>query len=163
MATQLKNTTSSDLGSNKLFKKFRIGIVVADWNKGITHAMLNGAMAFLIENGIKEKNITVKPVPGSFELPLGAQFLAINKNIDAVIALGCIIQGETRHFDFISDACAQGVMDVSLTFNKPVGFGVLTTNDEKQAKERAGGKLGNKGAEAAETVLKMLLLKTELS
>ena len=81
------------------------------------------------------------------------------KNIDAVIALGCIIQGETRHFDFICDACAKGIMNVSLTYNLPVAFGVLTTENEKQAKERSGGKLGNKGVEAAEAVLKMLLIR----
>ena len=122
--------------------------------------MRDGAIEFLMSKGVKEKNIETHYVPGSFELPLGAQFLVNKKSIHGVIALGCVIQGETRHFDFICDAVANGIMDLSLTFNKPVAFGVLTTNNLEQAKERAGGKLGNKGVEAAESVLKMLLLKS---
>jgi 6,7-dimethyl-8-ribityllumazine synthase len=159
MATKLKKESSSELESMKDFKKFRIAIVVSEWNNEITFAMMNGAVDFLTSKGVKEKNIEVHKVPGSFELALGAQFCAEKNNIDAIITLGCVIQGETRHFDFICDACANGIMDVSLTFNKPVAFGVLTTENQKQAKERSGGKLGNKGIEAAETVLKMLLLK----
>ena len=159
MATKLMKESSSELESMKDFKKFRIAIVVSEWNSEITFAMMNGAVDFLTSKGVKEKNIEVHKVPGSFELALGAQFCAEKNNIDAIITLGCVIQGETRHFDFICDACANGIMDVSLTFNKPVAFGVLTTENQKQAKERSGGKLGNKGIEAAETVLKMLLLK----
>ena len=159
MATKLKKESASELESQKEFKKFRIAIVVAEWNSEITFAMMNGAIDFLTSKGVKEKNIEVHKVPGSYELALGAQFCAEKKNVDAVITLGCVIQGETRHFDFICDACAIGIMDVSLTFNKPVAFGVLTTENEKQAKERSGGKHGNKGVEASETVLKMLMLK----
>ena len=159
MATKLKKESASELESLKDFKKIRIAIVVSEWNSEITFAMMNGAVDFLTSKGVKEKNIEVHKVPGSFELALGAQFCADKNNIDAIITLGCVIQGETRHFDFICDACANGIMDVSLTFNKPVAFGVLTTENQKQAKERSGGKLGNKGIEAAETVLKMLLLK----
>ena len=162
MSTKLKKEPTSELESHKEFKKFRIAIVVAEWNSNITFAMMNGAIDFLISKGVKEKNIEVHKVPGSFELPMGAQFCACKKNIDAVITLGCVIQGETRHFDFVCDACANGIMDVSLTFNKPVAFGVLTTENEKQALERAGGKLGNKGIKAAETVLKMLLLQNSM-
>jgi 6,7-dimethyl-8-ribityllumazine synthase len=95
-------------------------------------------------------------VPGSFELPLGAQQMAETKNIDAVICIGCVIQGDTPHFDYICQAVAFGIMKVNLKFNKPVAFGVLTTLNKKQALERAGGKLGNKGEEAALTVVKML-------
>ena len=159
MATKLKKETASDLESVKEFKKLHIAIVVAEWNSSITYAMMNGAIDFLIAKGVKEKNIEVHKVPGAFELPLGSQYCAEKKNIDAVIALGCIIQGETRHFDFICDACAKGIMNISLTYNLPVAFGVLTTENEKQAKERSGGKLGNKGVEAAEAVLKMLLIR----
>lgn len=159
MATKLKKETASDLESLKEFKKLHIAIVVAEWNSSITYAMMNGAIDFLIAKGVKEKNIEVHKVPGAFELPLGSQYCAEKKNTDAVIALGCIIQGETRHFDFICDACAKGIMNVSLTYNLPVAFGVLTTENEKQAKERSGGKLGNKGVEAAEAVLKMLLIR----
>lgn len=159
MATTLKNLSETNLKEQKVFRKFRIGIVVSEWNQTITEALLEGALEYLNSKGLKEKHILIRRVPGSFELPLGAQFLAAHKEVDGVIALGCVIQGETRHFDFICDAVAHGIMDVGLTFNKPVAFGVLTTENEAQAKARAGGKLGNKGIEAAETVLKMLLTK----
>ena len=163
MATKLKKESASELESIKDFKKFRIAIVVSEWNSEITFAMMNGAIDFLTSKGVKEKNISVHKVPGAYELALGAQFCADNKNVDAIITLGCVIQGETRHFDFICDACANGIMNVSLTFNKPVAFGVLTTENEKQAKERSGGKLGNKGVEAAEAVLKMLILQKSMN
>ena len=140
----------------------RFGIVVSEWNTAITGALTNGAIKTLLKNGVAEKNIIIKTVPGSFELTLGAQFLCENKKIDAVIALGCVIQGETRHFDFICDAVAHGITNVSLKYNKPVIFGVLTPNTMKQAQERAGGKHGNKGDEAAITALKMVALKKSL-
>jgi 6,7-dimethyl-8-ribityllumazine synthase len=159
MATHLKNLSTTNLEADKTFKKYSLGIAVADWNDSITHALLNGAIEFLKAKGVKEKNIHVKHIPGAFELPLAAQWLASQKNIEAVITLGCVIQGDTRHFDFICDACAHGVMNVGLQTNKPVIFGVLTTDNQKQAQERAGGKHGNKGIEAAETALKMLLVK----
>jgi 6,7-dimethyl-8-ribityllumazine synthase len=162
MATHLKNLSETSLQADKAFKKFSIGIVVADWNTEITHALMNGAVDFLREKGIKDKRIHVQFVPGSFELPLAAKWMADRSDIDAVITLGCVIQGETRHFDFICDACAHGVMQVGLDSGKPVIFGVLTTNDQQQALERAGGKHGNKGVEAAETALKMLLLKEQV-
>jgi 6,7-dimethyl-8-ribityllumazine synthase len=162
MATQLKNLSNTSLQADKAFKKYSIGIVVAEWNTEITHALMNGAIDFLKEKGVKDKNINVKFVPGSFELALAAKWMADTIDIDAVITLGCVIQGETRHFDFICDACANGVMKVGLDSGKPVVFGVLTTNDLQQALERAGGKHGNKGIEAAETALKMLLLKEQI-
>lgn len=136
----------------------RIGIVVSEWNSEITEALFEGAKKTLIENGVKEKNIFRKNVPGSFELPLAAQFFC-QKNYDAVICLGCVIEGETRHFEFICQAVAQGITDVSLSYNKPVIFGVLTTDNLSQAKARAGGKHGNKGEEAAVTAMKMIELK----
>lgn len=159
MATILKNLSDTQLKEQKVFRKYSIGIVVSEWNSGITEALLEGALEYLRARGVKEKNTIIRRVPGAYELPLGAQFLAARKEVDGVIALGCVIQGETRHFDFICDAVAHGIMDVGLTFNKPVAFGVLTTDNEAQAKARAGGKHGNKGVEAAETVLKMLLTK----
>lgn len=139
-----------------------IGIVVSEWNSAITGALRDGAIKVLLENGVEEKNIIVKYVPGSFELTMGAQFLCENKNIDGVITLGCVVQGETRHFDFICDAVAHGVTNVSIKYNKPVIFGVLTPNTLQQAQDRAGGKHGNKGDEAAVTVLKMVALKKYL-
>lgn len=137
-------------------KNKRIGIVVSEWNDQITDSLLAAAHQVLVNHNAKAKNIIVKYVPGSFELPLGAQYLASEKNIDAVICLGCVIQGETRHFDFICEAVANGISNVALKFNKPVIFGVLTTNNLQQALDRAGGKRGNKGEEAANSVVKML-------
>lgn len=137
-------------------KKKKIGIVVSEWNDQITDALYNATLEVLLKEGISSKNITLKYVPGSFELTLGAQYLAQEKQIDAVICLGCVIQGETRHFDFICDAVANGITKVGLKFNKPVVFGVLTTNTMQQALDRAGGKHGNKGEEAAYTAIKML-------
>jgi 6,7-dimethyl-8-ribityllumazine synthase len=140
----------------------RIGLVVAEWNMPITGALRDGAVKTLLANGVDEKNIIIKYVPGSFELTMGAQFLCEDKTIDAVITLGCVIQGETRHFDFICDAVANGVTNVSIKYNKPVIFGVLTPNTLQQAEDRAGGKHGNKGDEAAVTALKMIALKKSL-
>lgn len=134
----------------------RIGIVVADWNPEVTEALLAGARSALARVGVRKKNIEIVHVPGSFELPLGAQRLAEKKDIDAVITLGCVIQGETPHFTYICQAAAQGIMQVSLATGKPVAFGVLTTLNRQQAIDRAGGKLGNKGEEAVVTVLRML-------
>jgi len=156
MATALKNLSShtgkniTDISS----KKF--GVVVAEWNSEITESLYAGALDTLLKYGAKKENIIKKLVPGSFELSLGAQWLAQYDEIDAVIVLGCVIQGDTRHFDFICDAVAYGVTEVSLKYNKPVVFGVLTTNNQQQALDRAGGKHGNKGDEAAVTAIKML-------
>jgi 6,7-dimethyl-8-ribityllumazine synthase len=136
----------------------KFAIIAAEWNEEITEALYNGAYSALISLGAKKDNIVRKNVPGSFELPLAAQVMAEKKNIDAVICLGCVIQGDTPHFDYICQAVAFGIMKVSLKTNKPVAFGVLTTLNKKQALERAGGVLGNKGEEAALTVVKMLEL-----
>ncbi len=136
--------------------KKRFAIVVAEWNEEITEALFQGAHETLVKLGVKKKDIIRKNVPGSFELPLAAQWMAEKKDIDAVICLGCVIQGETPHFDYICQAVANGIMKVNLKLNKPVAFGVLTTLNKKQAMDRAGGKYGNKGEEAAITVVKML-------
>lgn len=143
-------------------KGMRIGIVVSEWNSEITNALLDGSVKTLRENGVNKSDIRITHVPGSFELTLGSQFLCDKQNIDGVIALGCVIQGETKHFDFICDAVANGITRVSLRHNKPVIFGVLTTNTLKQAQERAGGKYGNKGDEAAFTILKMIALQKRI-
>ena len=136
--------------------KKKFGIVVASWNADVTDALYHGAYEALISLGAKKDHIIRKDVPGSFELPLAAKWLAEDKDIDAVICLGCVIQGDTPHFDYICQAVAQGIMKVNLSSGKPVAFGVLTTLNKKQALERAGGKLGNKGEEAAVTVVQML-------
>jgi 6,7-dimethyl-8-ribityllumazine synthase len=124
--------------------------------------LLKGAYHSLIEKGASEDNITVIEVPGSFELTSGADLLLQNKTIDAVICLGCVIQGETRHFDFICDAVANGITNVSIKHNKPVIFGVLTTDNQQQAEDRAGGKHGNKGEEAAITAIQMANIQQQL-
>lgn len=136
--------------------KKRFAIVVAEWNEDITGALYEGAYSSLIANGVNKKNITRQNVPGTFELSLGALLMAERKNIDAVICLGCVIQGETPHFDYICQAVAYGITEVNLKTRKPVIFGVLTTLDKQQAIDRAGGKYGNKGEEAALTAIKML-------
>jgi 6,7-dimethyl-8-ribityllumazine synthase len=135
---------------------FTFGIVVSKWNSQITYSLLKAAIETLEKANVPHKQIIKLEVPGTFELPFGAQKLAENPNINAVICLGCVIQGETRHFDFICDAAANGVMRVSLDFKKPVTFGVLTTNDMQQAIDRSGGKYGNKGVEAASTAIQLL-------
>lgn len=162
MATNLKNLSNTNLKKTKSFKEFVIGIVTATWNENITHAMRDAATAYLKEKGVKEKNIIHLPVPGSYELAFGTQLLAQQKNIHGVIAIGCVIQGETPHFDFICSACAYGIMRVGLNYNKPTVFGVLTTNNMQQAIDRSGGKHGNKGVEAAETILKMIAEQQKL-
>lgn len=152
------NKNLSEFQTNELpeiqHKKF--AILVSEWNEEVTNALYAGAYETLIKHGAQEKNIISQTVPGSFELTLGAQKMAQKPDVDAVICLGCVIQGETKHFDFICHAVAQGITDVSIKFNKPVIFGVLTPNTQEQAMDRAGGKHGNKGDEAAITAIKML-------
>lgn len=137
----------------------RFAIVVAEWNEEITEALHDGAVESLLAHGVKKTNIIRKNVPGSYELTLGALWMAEKKDIDAVICLGCVIQGDTPHFDYICQAVAHGITEVNIKTKKPVIFGVLTTLNKKQALERAGGKLGNKGEEAAITAIKMLAIK----
>lgn len=137
----------------------KFGIVVAEWNPEITMALAKGAIDTLQKHGATESNIKVKYVPGSFELPLGAQFFAEHDNVDAIIILGCVIQGETRHFDFICQGVTQGIMDLNLKYDKPFIFGLLTTENQQQALDRSGGKHGNKGDEAAVAAIKMVHLK----
>ncbi len=156
MSSTKRNLGATHIGNLNKPESYRIGIVVSEWNEEITESLYSGALSTLLEAGVKKEHIERRNVPGSFELPLGAQWMAERDNIDAVICLGCVIQGETKHFDFICNACAQGITTVGLNSGKPVAFGVLTTNDMKQAMNRAGGKFGNKGDEAAGTILKML-------
>ena len=147
----------SVLAKGKLdLSKKKFAIVVAEWNEDITEPLFQGAYNALIELGVKKQNVLRKTVPGSFELPLAAQWMAEKKEVAAVICLGCVIQGDTPHFDYVCQAVAYGIMKVTLKTNKPVAFGVLTTLNKKQAMDRAGGKFGNKGEEAALTVVKML-------
>src|SRR5687768_3251735 len=135
-------------------KKF--AIVVAEWNEEVTEALYQSAFESLLSHGVKKNNIIRRNVPGTFELTLGSLVMAEQKNIDAVISLGCVIQGDTPHFDYICQAVAYGITEVNIKTKKPVIFGVLTTLNKQQALERAGGKFGNKGEEAAVTALQML-------
>ena len=163
MSSSLKNLSDNEL-INVIpnAKAMRFGIVVSEWNHEITLALKDGAYKTLINNGALPDNILISFVPGSYELTLGAQLQLETNAVDAVICLGCVIQGETRHFDFICDAVAQGVTNLNIKYNKPVIFGVLTPNNQQQAIDRAGGKHGNKGDEAAATAIKMLALKEKL-
>ncbi len=156
MSSADKNLSDVKLSGDIDVSKYKFGIVVAEWNEQVTEALYSGAYQTLLGAGATRNNIERMNVPGTFELSLGGQWMADRKDIDAVICLGCVIQGETRHFDFICDAVANGITNVSLKFNKPVIFGVLTPDTMKQALDRAGGKHGNKGDEAAATAIKML-------
>lgn len=138
-------------------------VVVSEWNTEVTGALKKGAVDTLVELGAKEEDIQIEYVPGTFELPLGAHLFAENTDVHAIICLGCVIQGETRHFDFICQAAAQGIMQVGLDYSVPVIFGVLTTDTQEQAMDRAGGKHGNKGVEAAVTAVKMANLSEKVS
>lgn len=148
--------TSGKTKSAVNLAKKKFAIVVAVWNEEITEALYEGAVASLLAHGVKQKHIIRKNVPGSYELTLGALWMAEEKSIDAVICLGCVIQGDTPHFDYICQAVALGITEVNIKTKKPVIFGVLTTLNQQQALDRAGGKLGNKGEEAALTAIKML-------
>jgi 6,7-dimethyl-8-ribityllumazine synthase len=143
-------------------KKMRFGIVVSDWNSEVTWSLLKGAVSTLKKHGTPGKNIIIKHVPGSFELTLGAQFLAEYDDLDAIICLGCVIQGETPHFTFICQGVTHGITQLNMEYNIPFIFGVLTTNTKQQAVDRAGGRHGNKGDEAAITAIKMAVLQSEM-
>ncbi len=138
---------------------FKIGIVVSEWNENITLNLLKGAKHALIDNGVREENIFVRFVPGAFELPLGCQYLCEYTEVDGVIAIGTVIQGETKHFDFVCDGATQGIKDVNLKYNTPVAFCLLTDNTLQQSIDRSGGKHGNKGIECAIACMKMIELK----
>src|SRR5690606_34766866 len=158
MATQYKNLSDFSHMAVGSAKDYRFGIVVSQWNAEITGSLLNGAYQALLDHDAAEANIRVIEVPGSYELTAGADILLRDETLDAVICLGCVIQGETPHFDYICNAVAQGITNVSLKHSKPVIFGVLTTLDMEQARARSGGKHGNKGEEAAITAIQMAAL-----
>lgn len=156
MASNQKNLSDYSEKNVKDISTRKFAVIVSEWNEEVTESLYSGVYTTLVQHGASKDNIIRKNVPGSFELSLAAQWMAEKEEIDAVICLGCVIQGETKHFDFICDAVAHGITNVSLKYNKPVIFGVLTPNSQKQALDRAGGKHGNKGDEAAITAVKML-------
>ncbi len=144
------------LGKAKDASKLKVGVVVANFNEDITEGLLFGAVETLEAWQVKEKNIEVLHVPGSFEVPFGCRTLLVRKKFDAIVALGCIIKGETKHDEYIANAVASGIMQLSLSYGVPVGFGVITTNDLKQAKARSTGAT-NKGREAAIAAMELAL------
>jgi 6,7-dimethyl-8-ribityllumazine synthase len=136
--------------------KMRVGLVVSEWNRAITEKLLEGASGTLRKHGVLPDNILVHYVPGSFELTFGAQQVAKYGDIDAIIVLGCVIRGDTPHFDYVCEGVTQGITRLNTIQDIPVIFGLLTTDNQQQADERAGGKFGNKGDESAITAIKMI-------
>lgn len=156
MATSNQNLSEFSFDGD--CSNYRIGLVASEWNEHITNNLLQGARSTLIKYGVKPENIVIKRAPGTYELPLLSQWTLKAHDLDGIIAIGSVIQGETRHFDFVCNATAKGLMDLNLKSNKPVIFCVLTDNNEQQAIERSGGIHGNKGDECAIACLKMISL-----
>ncbi|WP_297273941.1 6,7-dimethyl-8-ribityllumazine synthase [uncultured Bacteroides sp.] len=156
MATAYHNLSDYDFKSVPDASNMKFGIVVSEWNHNITGALLKGAVETLKKHGAKDENILVKTVPGSFELTFGANQLLEYTEVDAVIVLGCVVRGDTPHFDYVCMGVTQGVTELNANSDKPVIFGLITTNTMEQAEERAGGRLGNKGDECAITAIKMI-------
>ncbi len=159
MATKYQNLSDYDvdkLPAPEILKEQRYAIAVSDWNSKITFNLLQGAVESLLENGVLEKNIDIFHVPGTFELTYISSKLNNQKKYDAIIALGCVVQGETPHFDYVCSGVTQGLTEINLQSDAcPVIFGVLTTGTMQQAIDRSGGKYGNKGVESAITAIKM--------
>ena len=159
MATDLKNLSDYDANEIPSARGMRFAIVVSEWNSEITYSLLQGSHDTLIKHGANPKHIKVDYVPGSFELTAGARMVAEAGTFDAVICLGCVVRGETPHFDYICQSVATGITQLNVNYDIPFVFGVLTTENMKQSEDRAGGKHGNKGDEAAITAIKMVALK----
>ena len=155
MSTTLHHLSDDDASKVPDASNMCIGIVVSEWNPEITGALLDGAVSTLEKHGALPENIHVKTVPGSYELVYGAHQMVLNGGYDAVIILGCVIRGETPHFDYICQGVTNGIATLNSKSEIPIIFGLLTTNDLQQAKDRSGGKLGNKGDECAVVAIKM--------
>ncbi|WP_396589426.1 6,7-dimethyl-8-ribityllumazine synthase [Allomuricauda sp. R78024] len=158
MATENKNLSAYDKTTIPNAKEFRFGIVVSEWNDTITEGLYNGALEALVDCGALTDNILRWNVPGTYELTYGCKKMLNTQKVDAVIAIGSVIRGETSHFDFVCSAAAQGIKDLNVAYDTPVIFCVLTDNTLQQAIDRSGGKHGNKGAEAAIAAIKMAAL-----
>lgn len=158
MSSKDQNLSSSSKEKLKSIENFSFAIIVSEWNSDITFALRDACLETLKSHGAKEENLYIHSVPGSFELPMGARLIMGQKKVDAAICIGCVIKGETDHDKYINHAVANGIMNLGLTSQKPVIFGVLTPNSKEQAIDRAGGKYGNKGVEAAVTAIKMVHL-----
>jgi 6,7-dimethyl-8-ribityllumazine synthase len=163
MATLNKDLSEYDKNSIPDAKNFRFGIVVSEWNDTITEGLCYGAVNGLLENDVPAEHIIRWNVPGSFELIYGAKKMLQTQNVDAVIVIGCVIQGETKHFDFVCEGVTQGIKDLNIQTDVPVIFCVLTDNTMQQSIDRSGGKFGNKGIEAAVAAIKMAYLRHQAS
>lgn len=159
MATENKNLSHYDKNAIPNAKDFRFGIVVSAWNASITDGLFNGAFTTLIDCGVLPENIVKWEVPGSFELIYGAKRMMDTQKVDCVITIGCVIKGETMHFEFVCEGVTQGIKDLNCIGDIPVIFCLLTDNTLQQSMDRSGGKHGNKGVEAAITALKMTDLR----
>lgn len=162
MATAAVNLSDYNLDELPDTSGMTFGVVVAEWNGKITEALYQGAFETFKATGTPESQITRINVPGSFELVFGAKLLCEKDLFDAIIVIGCVVQGETRHFDFVCQGVTQGVQDLNLRYNSPVIFCVLTDNTMEQSEARAGGKHGNKGVECAISAIKMSALRRVL-
>ncbi|WP_320815203.1 6,7-dimethyl-8-ribityllumazine synthase [Flavobacterium sp.] len=156
MATENKNLSQYDKNTIPNAKDFRFGIVVSEWNDEITNGLFNGAKAALLDCGALSENIIRWDVPGSFELVYGSKRMIETQKVDCVIAIGCVIKGETMHFEFVCEGVTQGVKDLNLKYDVPTIFCLLTDNSMQQSIDRSGGKHGNKGTEAAIAAIKMV-------
>jgi 6,7-dimethyl-8-ribityllumazine synthase len=155
MTTDLSQYDVNQLPSADVLGRQRYAIVVADWNSEITYAMAQGAIDTFSKHGVDEENIDVLHVPGTVELTYGAARLMKEERVDAVVVIGCVIQGETPHFDYVCQSVTQGVAMLNAQGKVPVIFSVLTVLNRQQALDRCGGKLGNKGVEGAYTAIRM--------
>ena len=162
MATAYHNLSDYDFNSVPNAENMRFGIVVSEWNNNITGPLLEGAISTLKKHGAKDKNILVQTVPGSFELTFGSAQMIKSGKVDAVIAIGCVVRGDTPHFDYVCAGTTQGIAQLNAEGDIPVIYGLITTNTMQQAEDRAGGKLGNKGDECAITAIKMLDFKQKV-
>ena len=163
MATVHKNLSDYDKNTIPNASKFRFGIVVSEWNDTITEGLFNGAITGLLENEVPSEHIIRWNVPGSFELVYGAKKMLQTQNVDAIIVIGCVIQGQTKHFDFVCEGVTQGIKDLNVQTDIPVIFCVLTDNTMQQSLDRSGGIHGNKGTEAAIAAIKMAYLRHQAS
>ena len=162
MASSEKNLSEDPLSDIPALDDFKIGVVVSDWNSKVTDALRDGCLDLLRAKGVSEDNLHVIQVPGSYELPLGARLLDDKHNLDAVICLGCVVKGETRHDEYINQSVSNAIMQLGVMKSKPFLFGLLTCEDMQQAIDRSGGKHGNKGIECAVTAIQMVLLRKKL-
>ncbi|AWG21574.1 6,7-dimethyl-8-ribityllumazine synthase [Flavobacterium faecale] len=163
MATENRNLSVYDKSTLPNAKDFRFGVVVSEWNEQITEGLYKGALEAFLDNEVPEANIIRWNVPGSFELVYGSKKMLQTQNVDAVIAIGCVIQGQTKHFDFVCEGVTQGIKDLNVQSDIPVIFCVLTDNTQQQSIDRSGGIHGNKGTEAAIAAIKMAYIRQQAS